>query len=122
MTFSEVKKQRHESFNGSNIVSEWQRAAYQLGIDDAMELGMPDIEIVSAFVHDAWMASKRKNGVESRQAEDGEELMVPYHELSEMAKELDRNTVRAVYAAIQSAVEEEKSFPGDSNLREGFEG
>jgi hypothetical protein len=29
--------------------------------------------------------------------------MVPYHQLSEAAKELDRVTVRAVYAAIEAA-------------------
>jgi hypothetical protein len=61
---------------------------------------LPDIEAVSAAVHAAWMASKREQGVTTRQAEDGEELMVPYVALSEKAKDLDRNSVRAVYAAI----------------------
>jgi hypothetical protein len=32
--------------------------------------------------------------------------MVPYEQLSEPAKDLDRNTVRAVYAAIRAAAEE----------------
>lgn len=62
---------------------------------------LPDIETVSAAVHDAWMAGKRANGVTTRLAEDGEELMVPYDQLSEKAKELDRGAVRAVYAAIE---------------------
>lgn len=62
---------------------------------------LPDIETVSAEVHAAWMDSKRAQGVETRKAEDGEELMVPYDQLSEKAKELDRGTVRAVYAAIE---------------------
>ena len=44
-----------------------------------------------------------QHGVSSRRAEDGEELMVAYEELSEKAKELDRVTVRAVYAAIRRA-------------------
>jgi RyR domain len=61
----------------------------------------PDIELVSARVHESWVRSKQKQGIESRKAEDGEELMVPYQELSEKAKELDRNTVRAVYDAIR---------------------
>jgi hypothetical protein len=39
-----------------------------------------------------------------RKAEDGEELMVPYDQLSEKAKDLDRGTVKAVYAAIKAAV------------------
>lgn len=64
---------------------------------------LPDIEIVSAKVHEAWMASKAAQGVTSRRAEDGEELIAPYSHLSEKAKELDRGTVRAVYAAIRAA-------------------
>ena len=65
---------------------------------------LPDIELVSAQVHEAWMESKRAQGVASRQSESGEELMVPYAELSEAAKELDRGTVRAVYAAIEATM------------------
>jgi hypothetical protein len=64
---------------------------------------LPDIELVSAKVHDAWMAQKRASGIATRKLESGEELMVPYGELSEQAKELDRGTVRAVYAAIEAA-------------------
>lgn len=48
------------------------------------------------------MDSKRAQGVTTRKAEDGEELMVPYADLSEKAKELDRGTVRAVYQAIEA--------------------
>jgi hypothetical protein len=62
---------------------------------------LPDIELVSAQVHEAWMESKKANGVSSRKSEDGEELMIPYENLSEKAKDLDRNTVKAVYAAIK---------------------
>lgn len=63
---------------------------------------LPDIEHVSAAVHAAWMDSKLAQGTISRLSEDDEELMVPYDQLSEKAKELDRATVRAVYAAILS--------------------
>lgn len=62
---------------------------------------LPDIEIVAEKVHDDWMKSKLNQGVTSRKSETDEELMVPYDELSEEAKELDRGTVRAVYAAIE---------------------
>jgi len=62
---------------------------------------LPDLEAVAAEVHAAWVESKRAQGHVSRRAEDGEELMVPYDQLSERAKELDRGTVRAVYAAIE---------------------
>jgi hypothetical protein len=67
---------------------------------------LPDIEVVSAKVHEAWMESKRAQGVTSRKSETGEELMVPYEQLSEPAKNLDRGTVRAVYAAIRAAAEQ----------------
>jgi len=65
-------------------------------------MNLPDIEKVSAKVHEAWMEVKRKQGVTSRKSETGEELMVAYEQLSEEAKELDRSTVRAVYKAIES--------------------
>ncbi len=66
---------------------------------------LPDIEAVSAKVHEAWMESKRAQGVTSRKSETGEELMVPYDQLSEPAKDLDRGTVRAVYEAIRATAE-----------------
>lgn len=62
---------------------------------------LPDVEMVSAKVHEAWIKSKQAQGVTTRKAEDSEELMVPYDQLSEKAKELDRNTVKAVYTAIE---------------------
>lgn len=64
-------------------------------------MNLPPIEETAAAVHEAWMESKRKQGVSSRLSESGEELMVPYDQLSESAKDLDRGTVRAVYAAIE---------------------
>jgi hypothetical protein len=65
-------------------------------------MNLPDVERVAEKVHEAWMDSKRALGVSSRKSEAGEELMVPYERLSEAAKDLDRNTVRAVYRAIAS--------------------
>jgi hypothetical protein len=61
------------------------------------------IEEVSASVHEAWIETKRTQGVETRRSENGEELMVPYAELSEPAKDLDRGSVRSVLAALQRA-------------------
>ena len=63
---------------------------------------LPDIEKVSEQVHIAWIQSKKAAGFHSRKSEDGEELMVPYGQLSEKAKDLDRNTVKAVYEAIKN--------------------
>jgi RyR domain len=59
-----------------------------------------DIEAVSEKVHEQWVESKRRQGVTSRKSETGEELMVAYEQLSEAAKDLDRNSVKAVLAAI----------------------
>lgn len=65
-----------------------------------ISMKLPDIELVSAKVHEAWIQSKLLQKVTSRKSESGEELMVDYLLLSEAAKDLDRNTVKAVYAAI----------------------
>lgn len=67
-------------------------------------MDLPDIEIVAAKVHEAWIEAKSKQQLKSRKSESGEELMVPYNTLSEEAKELDRATVRAVYAAIEEII------------------
>lgn len=75
-------------------------------------MNLPDIETVAEKVHEAWMNSKRKKGVTSRNSETGEELMVPYDKLSEEAKELDRGTVRAVYAAIEEIEHSKESNDG----------
>ncbi len=66
-------------------------------------LELPDIELVSAQVHESWVRTKKSLGFDSRKAEDGEELMVPYSQLSEKAKDLDRATVKAVYNAIRES-------------------
>ncbi len=62
------------------------------------------VESISARVHDAWMTTKRQQGINSRPSEWGEEQMVPYASLSERAKDLDRGTVRAVLAALSSVL------------------
>lgn len=60
----------------------------------------PDlIEQLAAASHDRWLEAKRLQGFESRRAEWGEELMVPYARLTERSRELDRATVRSVLAA-----------------------
>jgi hypothetical protein len=57
------------------------------------------VEALAAQVHEGWMATKRGQGVTSRLSETGEEQMVPYDQLSEAAKDLDRGTVQAVLEA-----------------------
>ena len=52
---------------------------------------LPDVEVVAAEVHAAWIRSKHAQGVTSRRSEVGEELMVPYSPLSAPAKAWDRS-------------------------------
>lgn len=59
------------------------------------------LEEVAEAVHESWMKAKRAAGVTSRKLDtSGEELMVPYADLTEEAKELDRMTVRATLEAL----------------------
>lgn len=62
---------------------------------------LPDRELVASAIHRLWMKDKLKKGIASCKAEDGEELMVPYEQLSEFQKDQDRNLVAIVYTAIQ---------------------
>jgi hypothetical protein len=50
--------------------------------------------------HIGWMEGKAAIDITTRKAEDGEELMVPWADLTEKAKDLDRYPVRAVLAAL----------------------
>ena len=67
------------------------------------------IEAVSARVHAAWMDTKRAQGVTSRPSEWGEEQMVPYADLTERAKDLDRGTVREVLSALGDVQSKQQS-------------
>ena len=49
-----------------------------------------DLEAEAKKSHDNWMNEKIEQGITSRKGEDGEEYMVPYEQLSEKAKDLDR--------------------------------
>ena len=61
------------------------------------------IEELAEAAHEGWMASKRKQGITSRQSEWGEEFMVPYAQMSDRAKDIDRSTVKSVLDAIERA-------------------
>jgi hypothetical protein len=75
------------------------RPVRQVGVPDRAAL----VEIAAESVHTAWMAAKRGQGITSRQAEDGEELMVPYAHLSERQKDMDRVTAGAAVDALAAA-------------------
>ena len=57
------------------------------------------VESVAADVHRAWMQTKLAQGITSRPSADGIEQMVEYDELPDHLQELDRATVRAVFAS-----------------------
>lgn len=61
------------------------------------------IEVLSEASHDGWMDGKISQGITTRISEWGEELMVPYPDLSDKAKDLDRFNIRSVLAAIGRA-------------------
>lgn len=67
---------------------------------------LPPVETVAAAVHFQWVERERLQGVTSRKSETGEELLVPYWELSEAAKSLDLDIVQAIYDAIQHVTKE----------------
>jgi hypothetical protein len=68
-------------------------------------VSLPNIDVVSAMAHAVWMAGRRADGVLSCKAGTGEELMVPYEELSDEAKHAARDLVATVYSAIDMASE-----------------
>jgi hypothetical protein len=74
------------------------------------------IEKVSDRVHEKWMETKHSQGVKTRRSENNEELMVPYSQLSEGAKDLDRNSVRAVLSALE---EIERGNQGNQTIGAG---
>jgi hypothetical protein len=56
-------------------------------------------------VHDAWMRAKYWQGVTSLKSETGEELMVPYRDLSDAAKALDAASIQATLDAALPILE-----------------
>jgi ribosomal protein L40E len=93
-----------------------ERAGYERGKADGLAIAADEsssegpappvaegeTELAAERVHDNWVQMKLAAGVTSRLSESGEELMQPYAQLSEAAKELDRGTVRAVLDALRS--------------------
>jgi hypothetical protein len=71
------------------------------GLGRAAVIDSEFVDQLAERVHIRWLKSKRAAGCRSRTSETGEELMVPYALLSEPAKDLDRNTVRAVLEALE---------------------
>lgn len=58
------------------------------------------VERMAEAVHNAWMQHYLSLGYTSRKAEWGEEFMVPYDQLSDRGKDLDRMIMRAILASF----------------------
>jgi hypothetical protein len=59
------------------------------------------VEVMAKPAHEAWMSYYRQMGYTSRKAEWGEEFLVPWEQLSERGKELDRIIMRAILQAFK---------------------
>lgn len=94
-TFEEAYREKHGLTFGLAI--EAMKKGYKVaragwngkGIFIGIQKGF-DIEEAAAKSHESYVEQKRKQGITSRKSEDGEELMVPYADLSEKQKEMDR--------------------------------
>jgi hypothetical protein len=66
------------------------------------ELSKSDVEKAAAAVHDQWMDNQKKSGHIEHKSPDGkEDYMVPYDELKEKSKKLDRDAVKATLDALK---------------------
>jgi hypothetical protein len=54
------------------------------------------IEILAPMSHEGYVAGKRESGSTSRRTESGEEVMVPFDQLSESSKNVSRAAARAI--------------------------
>lgn len=60
------------------------------------------VELMGAGAHEAWMDYYRGIGVTSRLSHEGEEFMVPWDQLSEHGKNLDRVIMRGILRQFDS--------------------
>ena len=65
-------------------------------MQDSVHLG-PLIDRVAPCVHQLWIERLTSEGATSRVSHWGEEMMRPWQELSEQAREYNRDMVRAVF-------------------------
>jgi len=54
------------------------------------------VELLAAKSHEGYLAGKRAGGTTSRLSESGEEVMVPYEQLSESSKDINRAAAGAI--------------------------
>jgi len=71
-------------------------------------LQLPDIEKVSARQHKKWVSDKEGQGHKSVDV-NGENLMVPFEDLSEDAKQACRNRTNMFYESVNEIHAEENT-------------
>lgn len=60
------------------------------------------VEILAAKSHEGYMLGKRATGTESRRSESGEEVMVPFEQLSEASKDISRAAAAAMLDGLSA--------------------
>lgn len=92
------------TMNKSFAEMQWRERYEDLQLEQERKRKMDQstVEKVAAKVHEAWIDLKKSQGVTTRLADDGEEQMVPYEQLSERAKQADRNTAAATLSALEA--------------------
>lgn len=76
------------------------------GVTVTNEATETEIEAAAKAVHDQWMEKQKELGHDEHKSPDGsEDYMVPFHKLSDDAKELDRLAVKAVVATLGESTE-----------------
>lgn len=60
------------------------------------------VEAMAESAHTAWVSWYTERGITSRLSASGEEFLVPFSELSEAGKDLDRTIMRAILNSFRS--------------------
>jgi hypothetical protein len=69
---------------------------------------LPPVELVAAQLHNQEVRSNKNGGIFTQKAASGEEMMVPFDELSDGARAGIAAKVQVVYAAIDQVAEEQQ--------------
>lgn len=68
---------------------------------------LPPAELVAAHLHNEQVRANKNNGIFTQKAATGEEMNVPYDDLSDGARSGVADPVRKLYAAIDAVAEEQ---------------
>lgn len=74
-------------------------------------LQLPEIEKVAVAQHNKWVASKKGQGHSTHEV-NGENLMVPYEDLSEAAKQACKDRTNMFYEAVSEVYTQENTGQG----------